>query len=166
MSDLYAELEAQGRAAWKKRMAPKKREPGVGHNGGPSMRQPSERDMQKAVAKWLRQWGCLVSATENELNGAQNHDADARIRLASAAKARGKTPGWPDLTVITKAGRVLFIEMKAQKGRLSEKQRIIHATMRERGVVVIVGRTIEGIRADLAAEGIHVEVRQLMGPQP
>ena len=47
--------------------------------------------------------------------------------------------------------------MKSDKGRLSDRQRIIHASLRERNQVVIVGRTIEGIRADLAAEGIRIE---------
>ena len=118
-----------------------------------------ERDAQKQVVKWLRQWGCLVSATENELHGEQAKDSDTRMRRASAAKARGKTPGWPDLTVVTRCGRVVFIEMKADKGRLSDRQRIIHHRLRERNQVVIVGRTIEGIRADLAAEGIRIEWR-------
>jgi hypothetical protein len=118
-----------------------------------------ERDAQKQVVKWLRQWGCELTSTENELHGEQAKDAQARIRRASAAKARGKTPGWPDLTVVTRCGRVFFLEMKSDKGRLSDRQRIRHASLRERNQVVIVGRTIEGIRADLAAEGIRIEWR-------
>jgi hypothetical protein len=157
MTELLGDwLHGQGQNYLRRLKAKKPRAP---RDPAKPKRAAPERDAQKQVVKWLRQWGCLVSATENELHGEQAKDAEVRMRRASAAKARGKTPGWPDLTVVTRCGRVVFIEMKADKGRLSEKQRIIHPSLRERNQVVIVGRTIEGIRADLAAEGIRIEWR-------
>ena len=36
------------------------------------------------------------------------------------------TPGWPDITIMAPGGRVIFIELKAGKGRLSEEQKRLH----------------------------------------
>jgi len=35
------------------------------------------------------------------------------------------TPGWPDVTLILPKGRVLFLELKGQGGRMSEEQKQI-----------------------------------------
>lgn len=60
--------------------------------------------------------------------------------------------GWPDLTVITPAGRVLFIELKTETGKLSALQRrMINKIKANKGEVYVV-RSIEQFRAVVAAE--------------
>ena len=50
-------------------------------------------------------------------------------------------PGWPDLTIILPWGTVLFIELKAKRGRLSSKQCLL------RGMFGYLGHTIHEIRS-------------------
>lgn len=52
----------------------------------------------------------LVSRVENELGG-------LAIKLVEDGKR-----GWPDRTVILPGGRVVFVELKRKRGRLSHQQ--------------------------------------------
>lgn len=52
------------------------------------------------------------------------------------------TPGVPDRIIITKNGKVIFVELKTEKGRLAKLQEYIIKQMMQRGadVRVIKGR--------------------------
>jgi len=46
------------------------------------------------------------------------------LSFRQSKKAEGfLTPGWPDLTICLPHGRVVFLELKAKKGYLSDKQK-------------------------------------------
>ncbi|MGE0408095.1 MAG: VRR-NUC domain-containing protein, partial [Amphiplicatus sp.] len=64
-------------------------------------------------------------------------------------KALGMKPGWPDLEVIYR-GRFIGIELKAGKGRLSERQRIIHREIALAGGLVCVARSLDEVASSLA----------------
>jgi hypothetical protein len=112
-----------------------------------------ERDQQRAVVAWLRKAGCIVQATFTE-QAATSRDKAKRARFGAARKASGATTGFPDLTVVTPSGRVLFVEMKAPKGELSDAQAEIHAEMRARGCVVLLGRDIWSVQQGMAEAGV------------
>lgn len=52
------------------------------------------------------------------------------------------TPGFPDLMVIMRGGRILFIELKAPKGRVTDKQAAMHDRLEELGHRVVVARDV------------------------
>ena len=56
----------------------------------------------------------------------------------------GLLPGAPDLVAV-KRGRVLFLEVKTAKGKVSEKQSEVHDLLRLHGMEVRVVRGIDDI---------------------
>jgi len=66
-----------------------------------------ESKLQGKIVKWAKEHGRPIQSNRQTRG--------ARTLL---------TPGWPDITLIL-PGRVLFIELKAGKGRLSEEQKQI-----------------------------------------
>lgn len=54
------------------------------------------------------------------------------------------TPGVPDRIIITKNGKVIFVELKSEKGRLAKLQEYIIKQMMQRGTDV---RVIKGLDA-------------------
>lgn len=54
------------------------------------------------------------------------------------------TPGVPDRIIITKNGKVIFVELKSEKGRLAKLQEYIIKQMMQRGTDV---RVIKGMDA-------------------
>jgi hypothetical protein len=80
------------------------------------MRKSPERLLHKAVAAFLDaalpdtwRWSTFPSGGGGRVRGAQ-------------LKAVGLKAGWPDILILSPEGRWYSIELKAQKGRLSEEQ--------------------------------------------
>lgn len=92
----------------------------------------SEADEQRAVVEWCA-WRRIP--VFHIPNGGSRHPAEA-ARL----KAQGVKAGVPDLCIPVARGgnHSLYIEMKAPKGRVSEKQREWLALLREQGMRAIV----------------------------
>lgn len=117
-----------------------------------------ERDAQKAVVAWLRKAGCLVAASVNEAP-ANSADPGKRARFYAARKRAGVLTGWPDLSVVTPAGRVFWLELKSATGRLSQAQAELHAEMRARGCVVLVVRDVWSAQDAIREAGIVLSWR-------
>jgi hypothetical protein len=110
-----------------------------------------EGPIHRAILAYLRHVlpDALVHHSANEL---ALKGADVARQIAKA-KHNGMMPGWPDFEVITEAG-VVFLEVKAPGGSLTEAQRGVHDAMRRLGCRVAVVRDIADTRAALAAWGI------------
>ncbi len=54
------------------------------------------------------------------------------------------TPGVPDRLIITKDGKVIFVELKTEVGRLSKIQKYVTGEMLKRGADV---RVVKGLKA-------------------
>jgi Holliday junction resolvase len=93
-----------------------------------------ESDLQRAFVQALSCAGWLVMHIPNQ-------STRGRQRWA------GLLSGAPDL-VIVKHGRVLFLEVKTEKGKVSEKQSEVHDLLRLHGMEVRVVRDVDDI-ADL-----------------
>lgn len=91
---------------WKR--ARKPRDPALG---------PSEHKIQTALFDYL----ALAARPELEIRAIPNGEK-RHIAVASRLKAEGVRRGTPDIFVCLPAGRVAWLEMKAEKGRLSEDQ--------------------------------------------
>lgn len=96
----------------------------------PKKRTYPETKAQIECVKWLRARGdCLVIRCEN--------GEERTPQATERAKAMGLEPGATDLIVICHL-RVLFVEMKAAGGNVSEKQKEIHRIIRNAGHDVYV----------------------------
>ena len=62
---------------------------------------------------------------------------------ASRRAIRGCEPGTPDLCAMLEGGRVVWLELKAPKGRLSPSQLAWHARATAMGHTVVVARDVQ-----------------------
>jgi hypothetical protein len=92
----------------------------------------SERAVQISVKARLQWHGLTVFAVPN--GGTRN------LLEARRMRAEGVTAGVPDLCVLGDDGKTGWIEVKAERGRVSERQAEFHATMRRRGHNIAVVR--------------------------
>jgi Holliday junction resolvase len=93
-----------------------------------------ESDLQRAIVQVLSYAGWLVMHIPNQ-------STRGRQRWA------GLLPGAPDLVAV-KRGRVVFLEVKTEKGKVSEKQSEVYDLLRLHGMEVRVVRRVDDI-ADL-----------------
>lgn len=106
----------------------------------------SESEIQKNLVKWLKAKGVVFSVG---LEGAKRHPAE-QARL----KAQGMQPGHPDITLYLPEGRVVFVELKTSKGRVSQKQQARHDLLKHLGFEVHVIKAEHGGVAIDAVEQI------------
>jgi hypothetical protein len=88
-------------------------------------------------------------------NGAKRSKAEGGI-----LKALGTRPGIPDLFVAGE-GRVIALEVKAAKGRLSPAQRDTIGSLAEAGIPTIMVRSIDEAIDALKALGVPLKGRSL-----
>lgn len=60
------------------------------------------------------------------------------------------TPGVPDRLIITATGKVIFVELKTEIGRLSKIQKFVIGEMQKRGADVRVVKGLDEVRRLLA----------------
>jgi hypothetical protein len=164
--DLLEQLQRQGVAKlWAERAAKQAAGRGPKLPATPKRQHP-ERDLQKAIVKLIRSTvpGVLVAAVTNEEQG--HGDAEQRARFGAMRRASGILTGFPDILVWLPAGRVLLWELKAEKGRLSEAQHLVHAQLADLGHPVEVIRSIEQAIAALVRAGVPVRGRALRQSVP
>lgn len=75
-----------------------------------------EKVLQRKIVTWAKDWGhpCLSFR--------QSKNAIGFI-----------TPGWPDITLILHKQRVVFLELKSKKGRMSEDQKMMRLQLLSHG---------------------------------
>jgi hypothetical protein len=74
---------------------------------------------------------------------------------AAILKSIGTIAGVPDLVCIL-YGRVYCLEIKTERGRVSEVQRVVHERLRRAGAEVVVAFDLNEVLAQLTAWGILV----------
>jgi hypothetical protein len=93
-----------------------------------------EHEAQKQVVAYLRWLGVAFAAIPN--------GAKRSFKLASWLKAEGMEAGAPDIVIFSRppkfSGMGIAIEMKSEKGRLSDEQRAFHERLRLQNWHVIV----------------------------
>ena len=98
-----------------------------------------ERELTKAAASYFRH--CLDGSV------AWTHFPAGEYRppkTGALLKAMGLKAGWPDFQFLF-GGRAYFIELKVDKGRLSENQKIAHKQIEEAGGTIAVCRSTDEI---------------------
>lgn len=103
--------------------------------------------LQYKCAEWLRSQGILFFHVPNA--------AKRSLREASRLKAMGMVSGVHDLVILLDNGKIIFVELKTDKGDLSPKQKLWHAAMVRKGFHhhshLIAAATHEQAVAQLAA---------------
>jgi hypothetical protein len=116
--------------------------------GMPSM---SEDQLQAQVWDYLS-WALADNAMAFAIpNGGSRNRLEA-IKL----KRLGTTAGVPDLEILH-MGRALFVELKTERGSLSESQKFTIPRIEQAGCPVGVCRSVDEVKAFLAEQ--HVPVR-------
>lgn len=113
---------------------------------------PEER-LQMAVAKYLR--AALGGNTTffHPANGGYR-----RLTEAKRFKAMGVMPGLPDIAIID-SGRIIWIELKADAGRLSAVQAWCHEQLGRARCPPTVCRSVEEVEAVLRAAGVPLRAK-------
>ena len=79
-------------------------------------------------------------------------------RRTASGRASNAVPGLrrgaPDLCLCLPAGRVLFIEVKSQKGRASIEQIGFHGLLNSIGHDVVIARSVDDVKLAFKALGI------------
>jgi hypothetical protein len=119
-----------------------------------SRKAQSEAQIQKAIVDYLR--AVLPHAIVSAIPNGSQRTASGRPANAVA----GLLPGMPDLMVLLPQGRVIFFEVKAAKGRVSDNQLNIHMQMQPLDHVVAVVRSIDETRNALKIWGIETKEKQ------
>ena len=113
----------------------------------------SESEIQKQLVTWLKYKGVAFSVG---LEGAKRHPAE-QARL----KAQGMQRGHPDITLYLPEGRVVFVELKTLRGRVSEKQQARHDLLKHLGFEVHVikaehgGVAIDAVEQIIGSKGLE-----------
>jgi hypothetical protein len=80
-------------------------------------------------------------------------DAEQRARYGAKLKSFGVWAGEPDLRIYLDGGVTVMLEVKAQKGRLSDTQQVAHLELQSFGHWVYVVRSVDEARAALIRHG-------------
>lgn len=110
-------------------------------------RKHPERALQSAVAEYLT-WALPAGSFFSALPG-----GDGKM-----TRAPGYVSGLPDLMVVVD-GRVYFIELKSQKGRASEAQKLVAPKILASGSYYRICRSINDVYEYLSFHGVQLKVR-------
>ncbi len=122
-----------------------------------------EADLQRAVVSALRfalPKGAIVHHCANEVTEAGPRGAKRQAILVGM----GVHPGFADLMVLCD-GRVLFLELKAPKGRLSDDQVAFRDAVRAQGFGWALVRSLDDALSALADHGVTTRVAGQGGAQ-
>ena len=101
----------------------------------------SEKSIEVSILEWLKLKGIFAWKVEN--GGVYNQKRGVHIF------SRTRTPGVADIIGIYN-GKALAIEVKSEKGRLSDQQKDFLNRFELEGGIVIVARSIEDVSSGLA----------------
>ena len=91
----------------------------------------TESEIQRDITAYLKTAGFIVIRMNS---GSVRHN----VQMCEK--------GMPDLEVISPYGKVTFIEVKTETGKVSDVQEQMHARLRTYGQEVIVARSVNNIR--------------------
>lgn len=106
------------------------------------IKKPEAREQARLVAALRRRWNLLPDEHRPIVFHVPNGGSRNALE-ASNLKTQGVLAGIPDLGIILPMGEMFWIEMKADKGRVSAAQMDVHAHMGVLGHLIIVAYSAE-----------------------
>ena len=119
-------------------------------------RRAPEQALQRQIAQFLD-----VALGGTAWYGAIPLGGGGRVRGA-ILHSTGTKEGTPDMCVVD-AGRVLFLELKSPKGRVSPAQEACHRALRRAGAPVYIIRSLDEAIAALRQAGVPLRVAEAVG---
>jgi len=116
----------------------------------PQRRCQDERDIQRSVIQHLALRAHPDAFCFHVPLGGYRKPIEAAI-----LKSMGTVAGVPDLVCIL-YGRVYCLEIKTERGRVSDVQHVVHERLRRAGAEVVVAFNLNEVLAQLTAWGILV----------
>jgi hypothetical protein len=116
------------------------------------MRIQHEAAVQKQIVEYIR--AVLPKAIVAAIPNGSQRTASGRPANAVA----GLLPGMPDLVVVLPEGKVLWAEIKSEKGRISPAQLNVHGQLNALGHVCVVLRSVEDTRH--ALKYLNIKTRE------
>ena len=120
-------------------------------------RSTPEADAQRAIVQALRVALPRDAIVHHAVNEIAANDRRGQIRQ-SIVVGMGVHPGFADLMVIS-GGRVLFLEVKSQTGRLRKSQEGFRDTVSAQGFGWALVRSVDDVLGALADHGFTSRVR-------
>ena len=117
----------------------------------------SEHALQISTAQFLRRALPTTAVMFHVPNGEYRDK-----RTAAKLKAYGVLPGVPDILVIYD-GRLIGLELKAPKGRVSKEQTEVGEAFVANGMVWTVARSLEAVETFLRGEGVPLKATVIGG---
>ena len=108
-------------------------------------RRHEEDDLHMTVAQFLD-----LALPEDAVWTTIEHGGKRDKREAGRLKAKGVKPGWPDIIILYR-GRMVAIELKSEKGRLSPAQKAMHTRLTLAGALVYTATCLEAVEGFLSA---------------
>lgn len=98
-----------------------------------------------AIADFLKVAWPITMLPASHFPAGENRDA----RTGAKLKAMGTAPGWPDFIINLPGGRVGYIEVKADKGRLSPDQAAFRDAVVMNGARWALCRSVDEVQSTL-----------------
>ena len=103
----------------------------------------NEDKLQEIIYKWYNNTYCLKNNNSRGLIFSIPNGSSRDIREAVKLKATGLTKGASDLIVITPNGKLMFIELKTDKGIQSEFQKEFELRVNKLGYEYHLARSLD-----------------------
>lgn len=103
-----------------------------------------EHELQREIQAALSKEGCRAFRTNagDAWTGEWQTMGQQAILIKHARRFIGLPKGFPDLLVVCPGGKVVFMEIKTQTGRVSPEQQKMHQFLRRMGQRVTVARSV------------------------
>jgi hypothetical protein len=106
-----------------------------------------EENLQIVCVRWFK----LQYASKGYLIHHSPNGGKRNAREGARFKAMGVLAGFPDLIIIAK-NKVFFIEMKSDKGKLTDNQENVHDALRNNGLFVYTVNDFDSFMSICKAE--------------
>lgn len=113
------------------------------------IKKPEARQQARLVAALRRKWATIADRSLRPIVAAVPNGGQRDAREASNLKTQGVLAGVPDLFILAPGGRTIWIEMKAEDGRVSISQAGLHPHIQSLGFALIVAYSAEEALAEL-----------------
>lgn len=105
-----------------------------------------EKNIHKQIIYFLKSLNYFCFHVANEVNTQSLQSGYNNARFFVDRKNMGVTAGVPDICVILKKGTTIWLEVKSEKGRLTDSQKEFHAKLLELNHKVYVVRSVEDVQ--------------------
>lgn len=113
------------------------------------IKKPEAKQQARLVAALRRKWSTMADIGGRPIIFAVPNGGSRDAREASNLKTQGVLAGIPDLGIMWPGGKLIWIEMKAEDGRVSVSQAGLHPHIKSLGFTMIVAYSAEEALAEL-----------------